>query len=164
MTQERTLFTFPMVAKHEPLTADPFYAWMDINVDRKNPGRFLDNLKAYLEPMGCDFEKHYIGEEAFATLNYVSETWCRLTPFFPPHSMSELFSDRTHPKYHVRGVKQWNDCSSGITSKLRQMVAESGWIYNVHPDNCYFEVRGDALHAVYQQILGSRFICRIKEA
>ena len=91
MHDDRTLFTFPIVDRNEPLVNDPFYAWLDANVDRREPDRFLDHLKAYRGPMGYDIKLHIIGEQAYQTLEYVIETWLRLTPFFGPQRPEDLF-------------------------------------------------------------------------
>jgi hypothetical protein len=163
MTQDRTLFTFPTVGPKDPLTGDPFYAWLDANEDRRDPDSFMDALLEYLKTLGFDKEQHIIDEGVLDTLKYVREQWLLLTPFFPPQSMQDLFSDKKTPKYFVKGIKEWNDPHSGITEKLQNMVNESGWIYMVWPETTYFEVIGDRLYAKYHQILGSRFICRIKE-
>ena len=48
-----------------------------------------------------------------------------------------------------------------VTQKLRDMVAEAGWIYYVHPSTTYFEVIWGRLYAKYQHIPGSRYICDI---
>lgn len=44
------------------------------------------------------------------------------------------------------------------------MVEDAGWIYHVDPETTMFEITNGRLYAKYQQILGSRFICHIKEA
>ena len=158
MTNEsRDLFVFKTVGEHEPLCEDPFYAWLDANVTRVKPGRYIDHCLAYLGELGFVRGKNRVSEEQLQTLKYVHEIWCQFTPFFEPKARADLF-DSSEPTYYIHGYGR-----SGATCELVKMVRETGWIYEVTPDTTYFEILDGRLYAKYQQIIGSCFICRIKE-
>lgn len=159
----RELFEFPVVDENTPLRADPFWAWLDENVERSKPGSYLDHVKAYLAPMGYSIEKHTLGERALDILKYVHEMWCRSTPYFKPTPWLELFTDGSefYLQQSMPLVPVTRGARTGISPKLKDMVEQSGFIYDVVPADCYFELSDDRLYAKYQQILGSRFICRV---
>lgn len=150
------LFDIEIVSANEPLNTDPFYAWLDANVDRGNPGKNL--MMKYLASLGFVVGKHRLTEEQFQILEYVEDVWFQWTPYHTPMSLSECFDD-SEPSFYVKGLEG----RKGITRELRDAVAEAGWIYDVTPDTTYFEIINGRLYAKYQQILGSRFVCRIKE-
>ena len=167
------LFEFKHVRDDEPLRHDPFHTWLTANVSRADPGRGLDLIVTYLSTLGYVRGEHRISEEAIKTLRYVIDMWLTLTPFGEPATLSELFDDST-PRYYVIGLPQRADITpahyakglhrrADITPKLKTLVECSGWIYEVSPDTTYFEIIEDRLYAKYQQILGSRFLCRIRE-
>ena len=150
------LFGLKCVAANEPLANDPFYAWLDANVDRCNPGKNL--RRRYLESLGFVVGEHRLTEEQVEILGCVEDVWFHMTPYHTPMRLSECFDDGT-PSYYVKGLGKCH----GITIELRDAVAEAGWIYDVTPDTTYFEIINGRLYAKYQQILGSRFICKILE-
>lgn len=52
-----------------------------------------------------------------------------------------------------------------IKPSLKRILEKSGIIYELNPDNYYFEISGDkgnALYIKYQYIIGSRFIAFVK--
>ena len=153
---DNDLFNIKIISANEPLNSDPFYAWLDANVDRGNPGKSL--MIRYLDSLGFVVGKHRLTEEQFKILHYVEDTWFQFTPYHTPMRLSECFDDST-PSYYVIGLEGRN----GITLKLRDAVADAGWIYDVLPETTYFEIINGKLYAKYQQILGSRFICKIVE-
>ena len=150
------LFNLKCVSANEPLNTDPYYAWLDANVDRCNPGKEL--MRRYLDSLGFIVGTHRITEEQFKILEYVEDTWFRFTPYHTPMRLSECFDDSA-PSFYVNGL----EVRKGITRELRDAVAEAGWIYDVSPYTTYFEIINGKLYAKYQQILGSRFICKIVE-
>ena len=150
------MFALRTVSQHEPLVNDPYYTWLDANVDRCNPGQRL--IRRYLESLGFTIGVDKITEEQYQILEYVEETWFMNTPYHTPMTWDECFTAGTG--YYVNGRAGRHN----ITQELMKAVEESGFIYPVTPDTCYFEVINDRLYAKYQQILGNRFICTIKEA
>lgn len=48
------------------------------------------------------------------------------------------------------------------TEKTKELL-KNGLIYDIKPENYYFELTGDALYIKYQHIIGSRFIAFIKK-
>lgn len=156
MGEAREIFQFKCVGDDEPLANDPFYAWLDANVDRLNPGRDAEMILNYLGEQGFVRGKHRVGERQFKILKYVIEVWCLNTPGFKPKTRAELFNNSS-PTYYVSGERL------GITPELKRMVAEMGWTYHVSPDTAMFEITNGRLYAKYQQIIGGRFICYIKE-
>ena len=149
------LFNLKTVSMHEPLIDDPFYAWLNENVDRGNPGDSL--LIRYLKSQGFIVGEHRITEEQAQILCYVEEAWFRCTPYHTPMSLDEMFVPGD--AYCVSGL----DHRCNITPELISAVANAGWIYPVEPNTTYFEINDGRVYAKYQQILGSRFICRVRE-
>lgn len=152
-------FQLPPYNDDQPLVEHPYYQWLTANVDRKEGGhsKMLDWIK------GLGFR---VGEDALSpgdlsTLHVVEEHWWCCSPWFKPHSDKDLFTLPTKgaDKFFIQGPA--HDEFLGITQKLRDMVVEAGWIYDVHPSTTYFEVIEGRLYAKYQQILGSRYICDI---
>ena len=156
-------FDIKIIDEHTPLVSDPFYAWLDANVDRCNPGG--NHITAYLESLGFIIGQDKITEEQHKTLEYVEDTWFRLTPYHLPMTWDECFAPGAEFSVHAKPPGEDKPfCRRNITPELKKAVEESGFIYDVTPDTCYFEIINDRLYAKYQQILGSRFVCTIKEA
>ena len=158
-------FQFNIIGDQDPITSDPFFHWLELNVDRANLE--LSALKyaiKYLEELGFVVGTHKVSERDLDTLKVVFDTWCLVTPYFKPCKFGDLFTNGTH--YHLSGaesrgiVKPWR---TNITPTLKNMVENAGWIYEVEPNTTYFELNGNRLFAKYQQILGSRFLCCILE-
>lgn len=150
-------FELKTVRDDEPLNLDPFFDWLNANVDRCNPGPKI--IQRYLESLGFVIGQDRITEGQHKTLNYVLEVWFRCMPYHLPMTLGECFTPGTD--FHVRGIE---GDQHNITPELKKAVEGAGWIYAVEPSTTYFEVNGGRLFAIYQQILGSRFICTIKEA
>lgn len=148
-------FNLKIISEHEPLVTDPYFAWLDANVDRCNPESHL--IGKYLESLGFVVGEDKITEDQHRILDYVEETWFRLTPYHLPMTWDECFVPGD--AYYVQGV----DGRRNLTPALKAAVEQSGFIYDVTPSTCYFEVINGRLYAKYQQILGSRFICTVKE-
>lgn len=156
-------FNLKIISEHEPLVTDPYFAWLDANVDRCNPESFL--VGKYLESLGFVVGEDKITEDQHRILDYVEETWFRLTPYHLPMTWDECFVPGKDFSVHAKPPGEDKPfCRRNITPALKAAVEQSGFIYPVHPDNCYFEVINGRLYAKYQQILGSRFICTVKEA
>ncbi len=156
----RTRFTFPIVSPTEPLVDDPFFAWMNQNVNRNESASYLYFVGEYLKPMGFTLEDHTIDEQDLKTLEHVCEHWYRTTPHHPPCKFDELFVASPSGAYFLSNKHPQR---YDITPKLKKMIEEAGWIYDVSPATTYFEVIGDRLFAKYQQILGSRQLCVIED-
>ena len=154
-------FQLPAYSGDQPLVAHPFYKWLSDNVDRKEGGhsRVLDWIKL----LGFRVGEDALSPGDLSTLHVVEEHWWRYSPRFGAQRGKDLF---VKP---LAGGESFYFCGPhfnefrGITQKLRDMVAEAGWIYNVHPSTTYFEVIEGRLYAKYQQILGSRYICDIAD-
>lgn len=153
---EHELFNLKHVTPTEPLVDDPFYAWLEANAKKGDRINDMDRICTYLAEQGFIEGTHKISEEALKILNYVLETWYRCTPWGGTMKLSECFTPGA--AYYVKGLPDRME----VTASLNALLNESGWIYNVSPDTTYFEIIGDCLYAKYQQILGSRFLCRIK--
>ena len=82
--------------------------------------------------------------------------WFDHTPWFNPCRIEELFKgDVSHCKAGII------NCNSA-TDKLKEMTAQSGFIYDVTPEHCYFSIINGQVFARYQRIIGSRRICKIE--
>ncbi len=160
-------FQLPPYNGDQPIVEHPFHQWLTDNVDRKEGGhsRMLDWIKA----LGFRVGEDALSPGDLSTLHVVEEYWWRYSPRFGAHTWGNLFSEVGHlvrvapdEQFFVTGPGR---CSAyyKVTQKLRDMVAEAGWIYGVHPSTTYFEVIEGRLYAKYQQILGSRYICDIIE-
>lgn len=160
-------FQLPPYNGDQPIVEHPFHQWLTDNVDRKEGGhsRMLDWIKA----LGFRVGEDALSPGDLSTLHVVEEYWWRYSPRFGAHTWGNLFSEVGHlvrvapdEQFFVTGPGR---CSGyyKVTQKLRDMVAEAGWIYGVHPSTTYFEVIEGRLYAKYQQILGSRYICDIIE-
>ena len=160
-------FQLPPYNGDQPIVEHPFHQWLTDNVDRKEGGhsRMLDWIKA----LGFRVGEDALSPGDLSTLHVVEEYWWRYSPRFGAHTWGNLFSEVGHlvrvapdEQFFVTGPGR---CSGyyRVTQKLRDMVAEAGWIYGVHPSTTYFEVIEGRLYAKYQQILGSRYICDIIE-
>lgn len=157
-----TQFQFKIIDEHTPLIEDPFYAWLNANVDRGNPGQGL--IRKYLTSLGFQLGQDTVTAEQHKILEYVEETWFRCTPYHLPMTWDECFVDGDEFSVHAPPPGEDKPfCRRNITPELKNAVEQSGFIYDVTPDTCYFEIIGDRLYAKYQQILGSRFICTIRE-
>lgn len=157
MTDTRELFTFPIVTKDEPLCNDPYYQWMDNHRQKGDGMGDIDSLHAYLESLGFIKGKHIITPDNLTILQYVSETWHRCSPWLREEvEIKDIFDD-SQPSFYVQGLPR-----KGVTQKLKDVIVKSGWIYDVTPNTTYFTVDGNRLFAQYHQILGSRFICKLK--
>ena len=152
-------FKLPPYNDDRPLVEHPFYQWLTANVDRKEGGhsRLLDWVKLLGFSVGDDA----LSPEDAKTLYFVEDYWWRCSPFFEPHWDKDLFTPPTKGAggFYIHG--ETHNEFMNITQKLRNMVVEAGWIYNVHPSTTYFEVIEGRLYAKYQHILGSRYICDI---
>lgn len=158
-------FQLPPYSGDQPLVAHPLYQWLSANVDRNEGGhsRMLDWIKG----LGFRVGEDALSPEDVQTLRFVEDYWWRYSPRFKPHTWGSLFSEVGHlvrvtpdEQFFVTGPGRCHGYYK-ITQKLRDMVAEAGWIYNVHPSTTYFEVIEGRLYAKYQHIVGSRYICDI---
>lgn len=160
-------FQLPPYNDDQPLVEHPYYQWLTANVDRKEGGhsRMLDWIKL----LGFRVGEDALSPEDVQTLHFVEEHWWRCSPWFKPHTWGSLFSEVGHL---VRAVPDEQVLVTGpgrcsgyykVTQKLRDMVAEANWVYNVHPSTTYFEIIEGRLYAKYQRILGSRYICDIAD-
>ena len=78
------LFNLKCVSANEPLSNDPFYAWLDANVDRGNPGKEL--MLKYLASIGFVVGEHRLTEEQVKILGYVEDVWFQRTPYHTPYA------------------------------------------------------------------------------
>lgn len=150
-------FQLKTVSRDEPLSDDPFYAWLQGFGKRNIPD---NTIRAYLESLGFVVGRDYITEEQHKTLEYVADTFYRCEPeTVETPKFFELFTTGGQASmFYVQG-KEGKFC---LSEKLINLLSTSGWIYEPHPDNTFFEVTEDGrLFAKYQQIIGSRFLCRL---
>ena len=152
-------FKLPPYNDDQPLVEHPFYQWLTANVDPKEGGhsRMLDWIKLLGFSVGDDA----LSPEDVQTLRFVEDYWWRYSPRYKPQHAKDLFTvcGTDTESFYFCGPHLHEFRS--ITQKLRNMVVEANWIYNVHPSTTYFEVIEGRLYAKYQQILGSRYICDI---
>lgn len=160
-------FKFPVINENAPLCDDAFYAWLS---DGKNNPRVEGNQKEhmitrYLESLGFVKGKDKITDKEYKILRYVEEHWHRTFPRMSASLFSELFPVPDNERgYYVSGeVKAKRHSKYLLGTALLRAIDETGMVYDLRPENYYFEVINGNLFIKYQQIIGSRFICNILE-
>lgn len=154
---EKDLFPLKIIADDESLCDDPFFAWLDTHAKKDDGAKGMDHILAYLGDQGFVVGQHRLSDRDVKVLEYVLDSWYRMTPWGEMRTLDALFDD-SNPKFYVKGLSE----RRGITSYLLRLIEQAGWIYEVKPETTYFEVIDNRLYAKYQSILGDRFLCRIE--
>lgn len=151
------LFKLDVVSDDQPMTEDNFYLWLD----QFDKGSVPEQEKlTYLTSLGFEVGVHKLSKRDLDVLGYILEAWYMNTP----HTKQEMeFNELFYPGsefYYIKG----KNIKYSIQAKLRKLVADAGWIYEVNPQTTYFEIVDNRLYAKYQQILGQRYLCNITVA
>lgn len=164
----RKLFTLPEFPVDRPLVEHPFYQWLLDNEDRIDT-RHPCTISQYLTYLGFDIDRHKVDEGGLKTLHYVQYAYGDLwMPTRTPHSLEELFTPLVpnhRYAYHLRDGKRTALGTDHVapTELLGNLIKLASPIFDLSPDQYYFEVIGDTLFIKYQHIIGSRRLCTVKE-
>jgi hypothetical protein len=161
-------FKLNVVSNSQPLSQDAFAEYIKTNVwdtywEEKHS--FIGTVTAYLESLGYSRQHHYLPEGVFRTLQNVYDVMVINVPATTePLTVKELFlePDNLSPEFWVRGLPEGEYAIP--TEKLTELVSKTRAIYQLNPRHYYFEIVKGRVWLKYQHIIGSRFICTIKES
>lgn len=149
----------------QPLSQHPFYLWLVEN-EHTMDTRHSSILSQYLDRLGFVVTQHTLDPEVVDELRMVKDFYCSMwMPTRLPYSLDELFLP-TEGGYWLRDGKRTELGSDtvSVTRQLRVLIDRTSPIYELGPDNYYFEVINGVLFLKYQHIIGSRRICPVSEA
>lgn len=163
----KTPFKIETVNDDESLCNDKFYAWLDAKEEKQNI--FIESIFEYVESLGYDKDKHELGEDNFNTLRYVFDVYHSSYEPLHPKRLRDLFnimdkdssSNRGNKIYWIRN-DDGEDLQGKLKPKFKEFLNKLGVIYELSPDNYYFEIIKGKLFIRYQYIIGSRRICTVK--
>lgn len=151
---ETPAFTLPA-----PISAD--IPMSDLHVWQWAKGQPRAEVKVmnYLESVGFALGRDRLTPEDLKTLKYAIDHFHRTEPHMPgPVPFSEVLTPAPQG-FYVQGKPG----KFALSKSARSALKEAGWIYDVQPDNTYFQVINGKLWAKYQQIIGSRALVEVTE-
>ena len=156
---KRQVFTIPgQIASDAPMNTSPYFKWLMKSVTRHNS--FFTSLESYLAPGGYDKKLHTLDPIEYKSLECIFNHYSAMyTPIKNPCRIRALLdpTPKSDNGFHLWG----DDCPQHITTILKYVLNDLGLVYDITPQNYYFEVKNGYLFIVYQQILGSRRLAKI---
>jgi hypothetical protein len=117
------------------------------------------DLMKYLDSVGFALGRDRLTPEDLKTLDYAIDHFHRTEPHMPgPVPFSEVLTPAPQG-FYVQGKPG----KFALSKSARSALEGAGWIYDVQPDNTYFQVIHGKLWAKYQQIIGSRALVEVTE-
>ena len=138
-----------------PLSQLHVWQWAD-----KQPNRRDVHLTNYLTSIGFTIGVDRLTKDKYELLRLAIEEWHRCGPIIrTPKFFEEVFDTTGGPFSFYE--KNHKGCKVGLLESTRAALQEC-WIYQLHPDNCYFELINGKVWAKYNQILGSKPLVVLK--
>ncbi len=116
-------------------------------------------VRNYLKSVGFALGQDRLTPEDLKTLEYAIDHFHRTEPHMAgPVPFSEVLTPAPEG-FYVQGKPG----KFALSKSARSALEGAGWIYDVQPDNTYFQVIHGKLWAKYQQIIGSRALVEVTE-
>ena len=159
---QKTRFPMGTQPKDQPIADHPFYLWLMENENTLDT-RSASILSQYLDHLGFVVTRHTLDPDVITELRMVHDFYSSMwMPTRTIYRLDELFIP-TEGGYWLRDGSRTELGSSKVsmTHQLRALIEEVSPIYELGPDNYYFEVIKGVLFLKYQHIIGSRRLCPI---
>lgn len=148
---------------NEPLANHPFSAYLEtLSYTALRAGYFPTLVKEFfLAVHGLELAVDcVIDSDCLKTMRYAYESACHVRPVQrTPAALSDYFTVVKNGGFWLKYLNK----QVHPTDKLLSIIESAGCVYDVNPENIYFEIVNGVLMYKYQCILGSRKLAVIKE-
>lgn len=155
-------FEFDIIDRDTPIKEDNSIKWYH-DTKQLNNQSAIDLVCKYLDSLGFVVGEHKVSESDMNLLCSIAKVY--LDGWIPdrtPFNLESLFTTEVNKygSYWLRGNGD-ND-HYYLSDKLIKLLEPRGLIYELSPDNYYFEIIQNRLYIKYQHIIGSRKVCYLK--